>query len=174
MPVGNQAAATGPPCIELDVRTKGFQYYHKFIAVMFVAFVLAQAYAYLGWGAAFYWSSLWIELPVPGIFLLGALFVWDRYPRSIMIFRDKIVLRSVLGRVQIMMTDIGPPVRIEGSFVWFKTTNNAPGFRGSGFPLNGAGAQFVLDSPLRSNWTVSRDLVDEISGLSRGPSGEAL
>lgn len=116
-----------------------------------VAFYLAW-FLKVGFGAPA--PFLLVPTGISGVFLLGALLIWDRYPRRTELTAEGLVFHQRLGNSRVSWANLGPPTHNQGRWVLFKTDPKTPGFAGSPATVDRPTARMILRSSHRNSWAV--------------------
>ena len=147
------------------VTTRGFLYWEGIVIIVAVGSAISLLLFYLRDGASWISGWIWIWVALTAGWSSLAVFGKSTYPGSILVFSDRIEPRSIFGRKRIRIDQIDAPTAVEGSYVWFGTSRDAPGYWGTVLRVNGPVARIILASPHRQPWVVPPDLAQRIATL---------
>lgn len=147
-----------------QVRPRGFLYWHGILVIAVVVPLIGLLYAYYKLGPGLILGFLWIWLALTGFFGFLTLWAKSTYPTSITVFEDRVELHSIFGRREVRMDRIQSPTAVEGSYVWFGTSQD-DGTPWTVMRVNGRVARIILASPKHPPWPVPPDLAQKIATL---------
>lgn len=153
---------------EYRVKPHGFgNWWHAGVLLVALTLVFGIFYGSYELGTAAILKWIWIVLLIAGFWSAVTVYAKSTYPGSITVFADRIELHNLLGPKRIRIDMIGPPTYVEGAYVWFGTSRDAPGYWGTVLRVNGPVARVILASPSWRGGVVPPALAQKIAALDR-------
>ena len=146
------------------VKSRGFLYWEGIAIIVAAGSIFGFFFLAHGLGLSRTSGWIWGYLALTAFWSSLVLFAKSTYPGRITIYDDRVELHSIFGRRVVRIDHIRGPTAVEGSYVWFGTSQD-DGTQWTVMRVNGPVARLILASPHHPTYPVPPDLARKIAAL---------